>query len=89
MEKIKISTGILTVAFVTLTAMSCRDTKKENNNEDGYHSEMENEDGHHNEEREMHHDSTMKSSNDMMMEEGQKTSKSTMLAANYLELKDV
>ncbi|MCJ7468343.1 MAG: hypothetical protein MUO53_16820 [Maribacter sp.] len=88
MKKTRISIGILAVAFVTLTAMSCRDTKKENNNEDGHHSEMENEDGHHNEEGEMHHDSTMKSSNDMMMDEGQKTSKSTMLVANYLELKN-
>jgi hypothetical protein len=88
MKKMRISTGILAIALVTLTATSCRDTKKEQNNEDGNHHEMESEDGHHDEEGQMHHDSTMKSSNDMMMDEGQKSSKSDRIVANYLELKN-
>ncbi|MEB8329551.1 DUF3347 domain-containing protein [Flavobacteriaceae bacterium KMM 6897] len=87
MKRIRISIGILTIALVTLTATSCRDTKKENNNEDGHHPEMESEDGQHNEEGEMHHDTTMKSSNDMM-DAGQNTAKSTILVVNYLKLKD-
>ncbi|MGY8915096.1 MAG: DUF3347 domain-containing protein [Flavobacteriales bacterium] len=87
MKKARVTTGILAIALVTLTATSCRDTKKENNNEDGHQPEMESESGHHDEEGEMHHDTTMKSSNDMM-DAGQKTSKSTILVANYLELKN-
>ncbi len=59
MKKIRILTGILTIALITLMATSCRDTKKENNNEDAHHSEMESEDGQHDEEGEMHHDSIM------------------------------
>jgi hypothetical protein len=77
MRKLRISTGILAIALVTLTATSCKDTKKEHNNDDG----------HHNEERGMHNEASMESSNDMMSD-GQKTSKSTLLVANYLELKD-
>jgi len=88
MRKLRISTGILAIALVTLTATSCRDTKKENNNDDGHHPEMESEDGHHDEEGEMHDEASMESSNNMMMNEVQKTSKSTKLVANYLELKD-
>eukprot|EP01089_Gocevia_fonbrunei_P001290 TRINITY_DN11199_c0_g2_i1.p1 TRINITY_DN11199_c0_g2~~TRINITY_DN11199_c0_g2_i1.p1 ORF type:complete len:205 (+),score=46.15 TRINITY_DN11199_c0_g2_i1:54-668(+) len=78
MRKLRISTGIWAIALVTLTATSCRDTKKENNNDDG----------HHDEEGEMHDEASMESSNDMLMNVGQKTSKPTKLVANYLELKD-
>ena len=61
MRKLKLSMGILAIAFATLTVVSCKDAKKENNNEDGHHSEMstdedhstmnhDNSDGHHDEE---------------------------------------
>jgi hypothetical protein len=70
MKRIRISTGILTIALVFLTAISCRETKKENNDEDGQHHQMENEDGHHNDDGQMHNDTIMKSSNEVMMDEG-------------------
>tara|TARA_R110002049_G_scaffold116099_1_gene268415 strand:+ start:13551 stop:14252 length:702 start_codon:yes stop_codon:yes gene_type:complete len=61
MRKLKLSMGILAIAFATLTVASCKDAKKESNNEDGHHSEMsadedhskmnhDNSDGHHDEE---------------------------------------
>jgi hypothetical protein len=61
MSKLKLTLGIVAIAFITLTAVSCKDNKKEHNNEDGQHSEMDmdedhskmnhdNSDGHHDEE---------------------------------------
>ncbi len=88
MRKLSISTGILAVAFVTLTATSCRETNKEHNNEDVHHTEMGGEDGHEHEGTGMHEDASMNSSNDMMVDGKQMTSKPTLLVANYLELKD-
>ena len=78
MRKLSILNGVLAIAIITLSATSCKDAKKEHNNEDGHHGEG----------MEMHDDATMKSSNDMMTESGQKTSKSTMLVTLYLQLKD-
>lgn len=46
MRKLNISIGILAIAIVTLTTMSCKDTKKGHNNEDGHHSEQMEENGH-------------------------------------------
>lgn len=48
MKNLKITTAILTIAFISLTAMSCKDNKKEDANND-MHSEMNhnNSDGHH------------------------------------------
>ena len=65
MSKLKSTLGIVAIAFITLTAMSCKDNKNEQNNADGNHSEMsadedhskmnhDNSDGHHyGEKREM------------------------------------
>jgi hypothetical protein len=52
MKKLKSTLGIVAIAFITLTAVSCKDAKKEQNNSDGNHSEMNhnNSDGHHDEE---------------------------------------
>jgi hypothetical protein len=49
MRKLKLSMGILAIAFATLTVASCKDAKKEHNNEDGHHMEAshDNSDGHH------------------------------------------
>lgn len=49
MSKLKSTLGIVAIAFMTLTAVSCKDNKKEQNNADGDHSEMnhDNSDGHH------------------------------------------
>tara|TARA_R110002049_G_scaffold6484_2_gene40697 strand:+ start:4670 stop:5308 length:639 start_codon:yes stop_codon:yes gene_type:complete len=86
MRKSKVTTGIMAIALVTLTATSCKDAKKEHNNEDGHHSEMGSGKDHHEKGMDMGDEATMKSNN--MMDSGQTTSKSDMLVANYLELKD-
>ncbi|HEA23676.1 MAG TPA: DUF3347 domain-containing protein [Pricia antarctica] len=78
MKRTKVSTGILAIALVTLTATSCKDAKKEHDNGDGHHSDMEGGEG---------HDEAGMDSNGMM-DSGQKTSKSDMLVANYLDLKN-
>jgi len=38
--------GILAIVFAALTVASCKDAKKEHNNEDGHHSEMSSEENH-------------------------------------------
>lgn len=49
MRKLKSTIGIVAIAFITVTAVSCKDSKKEQNTSDGNHSEMnhDNSDGHH------------------------------------------
>lgn len=58
MSKLKLVLGIVTIAFVTLTVVSCKDAKTDKNNSTGHHSEMnvnedhskmnhDNSDGHH------------------------------------------
>tara|TARA_R110001592_G_scaffold176292_1_gene415837 strand:- start:342 stop:1004 length:663 start_codon:yes stop_codon:yes gene_type:complete len=58
MNKLKSTLGIVAIALITLTAVSCKDAKKEHNNEEEHHSEMnhDNSDGHHDEE--MTHDNS-------------------------------
>jgi hypothetical protein len=86
MRKSKVTTSIMAIALVTLTATSCKDAKKEHNNEDGHHSEMGSGEDHHEEGMETGDDAAMESND--MMDSGQTSSKSDMLVANYLELKD-
>ena len=49
MSKLKSALGIVAIAFITFTIMSCKDNNKEQNSTDGDHSEMnhDNSDGHH------------------------------------------
>ncbi|WP_062054156.1 DUF3347 domain-containing protein [Aquimarina longa] len=58
MSKLKLVLGIVTIAFVTLTVVSCKDAKTDKNNSTDHHSEMnadedhskmnhDNSDGHH------------------------------------------
>jgi len=57
MKKLKITTGILAIAFIALSVTSCKDNKKEHDNDDGHHTEVksddhskvshDNSDGHH------------------------------------------
>jgi hypothetical protein len=54
MRKLKLSMGILAIIVATLTVVSCKDAKKENNNEDGHHSEMSTDEDHSN----MSHDNS-------------------------------
>ncbi|GBF20575.1 DUF3347 domain-containing protein [Arenibacter sp. N53] len=86
MGKLKVTTSIMAIAFVTLMATSCKDAKKEHSTTDGHHSEMGSGENHHDEGMDMPHDGSLESKS--MMGDGQKSSKSDMLVANYLELKD-
>jgi hypothetical protein len=86
MRKSKLTTGILAITLVTLTATSCKDAKKEHSNEDGRHSEMESGEDHHEEGMDMNDDGSMEFNN--MMGNSQNTSKTDMLVANYLDLKN-
>ena len=54
MRKLKLSMGILAIIVATLTVVSCKDAKKENNNEDAHHSEMSTDEDHSN----MNHDNS-------------------------------
>jgi hypothetical protein len=62
MRKLTSTLSLVAIAFITITAMSCKDAKKENNKENGDHSEInanedssnmnhDNSDGHHNGEK--------------------------------------
>lgn len=46
MSKLKLTLGMAAIAFITLTAVSCKDAKKDNSNSGGQHSEMNAEDDH-------------------------------------------
>lgn len=48
MRKLKSTLGIVAIAIITFTVMSCKDNNKEKNSTDGVHSEMnhDNSDGH-------------------------------------------
>lgn len=81
---------IIGVLIITLTAVSCNNSKKESNEETGDHSEMKSDDGHDHskmEESEMNNMNT-ESSHDMMTNDGQKTSKSKMIVDSYLQIKN-
>ena len=49
MSKLKLVLGIVAIAFVTLTVVSCKDAKTDKNNKTEHHSDMkhDNSDGHH------------------------------------------
>lgn len=83
MKKVRVTTAIMVMAFVSLTAMSCRDNKKEESH-DGMDSEMMDE-GHHDDSA-MDHDD-MSSSNSAMASDAQ-NSGSKLVLADYMVLKD-
>ena len=78
MKNLKVTTGILAMAFLTLTAMSCKDAKKEHNYDEGHNTEMnhDNSDG--------HHDSDKK---EMAMNSNQ-DGNAEMILKDYFNLKD-
>ncbi len=84
MKKVRITTGILAMAFISLTAMSCNDGKKGESN-DAMHSEMSSEDGH-NDHSMMEHDNM--DSSDTMMDSDTQNSASKQVVADYMALKD-
>lgn len=79
MKKVKLTRTVLALAFISLTAMSCKDNKKENMDED-VHSEMS-----HDADGKMEHDN-MDSSTDMASNDGQMTN-SKQIMADYMTLK--
>ncbi|WP_028283537.1 DUF3347 domain-containing protein [Olleya marilimosa] len=78
MKNLKVITGILAMTFLTLIAMSCKDAKKEQNNDEGHKTEMnhDNSDG--------HHDSDKK---EMAMTSNQ-DGNAEMILKDYFNLKD-
>ena len=73
MKKVRLTTTIMMMAFLSLTAMSCKDTKKENAQDNTTHSEM-------------NHDK-MDKSNDMMDSDTQNLGVQKVLS-DYMALKD-
>ncbi|AYN67265.1 DUF3347 domain-containing protein [Euzebyella marina] len=91
MRKSKVTTSIMAIALVALTATSCKDAKKEHNDEDGHHSEQMDDNSHMDGAMEEDHskmDHGDMESSDKMMGNAQHASKSTTLIANYLDLKN-
>jgi uncharacterized protein YhaN len=72
MKKVRLTTTIMVMAFLSLTAMSCKDNKKQDSS-DALHSEM-------------NHDK-MNTSNDMMDSNSQNSDAQKVLA-DYMALKD-
>ncbi|MDY7396774.1 DUF3347 domain-containing protein [Aureibaculum sp. 2210JD6-5] len=72
MKKVRLTTTIMVMAFVSLTAMSCKDNKKQDS-QDAMHSEMNHE--------------KMNTSNDMMDVNSQNSGVQKVLA-DYMALKD-
>lgn len=63
MNKLKSTLGIVAIAFITLTAVSCKDSAKEQNSTDGNHSEMSSDEDHskmNHDNSDGHHDSDKK-----------------------------
>lgn len=85
MKHLRVKTSVLALAFVSLTAMSCKDGKKEENSEDAMHSEMNFEEGHHDNEGMEHNE--MDESNNMMNSEAT-PSDAKQVMADYMALKD-
>ena len=46
MKRLKVTTSIMAIALVALTTTSCKDAKKEHNDEDGHHSEQMDDNSH-------------------------------------------
>lgn len=85
MSKLKLVFGVVTIAFVTLTAVSCKDAKTDKNNSTEHHSEM-NADGDHSKMKhdnsDGHHDGEKKE----MTMNGNGTSQAVL--NDYFNLKD-
>ena len=82
MKKFKIAIGMLAIALTLLTVISCKDTKKSDEQMEMDHNGM-NHDG--NENMEMDQNGMQ---NEEMMNGDQKTSKTTAVLNSYLELKN-
>lgn len=87
MKNLKVTLEILAIAVVTLTLFSCKETKKNEAQSNENQMEMDHGAMNHSgdENMEMNHQDTQ---NDKMMEGDQKTSKTTAILDNYLQLKN-
>ena len=74
MKNFKTTTGILAIAFAALTVVSCKEAKKEHNNADGHHSEM-------------NHEATESHDTEMVAKSSELAS-SDLVLDTYLQLKD-
>lgn len=83
MRKVGISTGILALAIIALTATSCKDKKKEQENQEGHHAEQMEDSGHM--EGTMEDHSQMDHDN---MNHGEMAMMSSDIIADYLSLKN-
>jgi len=90
MRKLRISRGILVITLVSLTALSCKETKKDHNNEDGKHSEQMKANDHMNDNMDDHSkmDHNNMDSSDDMMNMHENTNISSQIIEDYLELKN-
>ena len=88
MKNLKITTAILAIAFISLTAMSCKDNKKEDANND-MHSEMNhnNSDGHHDSANSEMEYKEMETTNKSAVSNSQNSDVKQLLA-EYMLLKD-
>jgi hypothetical protein len=82
------TTTIVAIAFISLTAMSCKDNKKEQANEES-HTEMnhENSDGHHDDADSGMEHNNMNTANEVMDSNAQ-SSDTKQVLADYMILKD-
>lgn len=84
MKNINLTLGILAITFVTLSTMSCKDVKKEHNNNIGLHAEMTDDDSHNHVTMNNNSDNTT----DSIINMNQDNSNISLIINNYLELKD-
>ncbi|SDD90002.1 Protein of unknown function [Pricia antarctica] len=80
MKKTKITIGILTIAFMTLSATSCKDVKKQINDTESHHTGQMEKDGQMDAQSGMDDDTTMQN--------GQEMAKTAPIIDNYLGLKE-
>jgi hypothetical protein len=81
MKQLKLTLGIVAIAFITLTAVSCKENKNEHNNTDGHHDTDKTE---HNE---MMGNDEMGNS-DKMMSNNNQDAKAEVIIKDYFELKN-
>lgn len=90
MKKIRLSTGILTMAVIALSATSCKDIKKESSSTDGVQSEHMDDNGHMvdgmDDHSNMDHDKMQ--SSESMMSTNEHSMMSSKIVGDYLELKN-
>ena len=82
------TTTILAMVFISLTTMSCKETKKEGIAEPSKANEMQSEDHANHEGMDSDMDNNDMNGSDTMGEMNQKTSTATAVIDNYLKLKD-